>query len=66
MYLCDSGHEEICFEKMNCPLCLQIEETRLCEETIHELEKKIEDLEDDIYDLKEKIRDLELKISKYE
>ena len=37
MNLCDHGHEEVCFEGRNCPVCEKIEE-------IMELEKQIDDL----------------------
>ena len=43
MELCDDGHDEICFDSRNCPVC----------EIHDELQRQISDLEDEIYDLKE-------------
>jgi transcription initiation factor IIE alpha subunit len=45
MELCEDGHDQICFDSRNCPLCEEL--------------KKQSDFEDEIYNLKEKIRELE-------
>jgi hypothetical protein len=41
MYLCDSKHEEVCYEGRYCPVCDARDE-------IKDLERKIEELEADI------------------
>ncbi len=45
MELCDSGHEQICFECRGCPLC--------------DMESKLDAANDEIEKLKDKIYDLE-------
>jgi hypothetical protein len=42
--LCEDGHDEVCYDARNCPVCEEL--------------KKISDLEDKIYDLNEEIADL--------
>lgn len=42
MYLCDDGHDEICYDSRNCPLCEKI--------------KEISDLDDKVADLQETIK----------
>jgi hypothetical protein len=44
MHLCDYGHEEICYESRNCPVCEKI--------------KEISDLEDKVFDLTEQMKEL--------
>ena len=44
MNLCDDGHDEVCYDGRDCPVC--------------EVLKKMSDMEDEIYDLKETIEDL--------
>lgn len=48
MNLCSSGHDEICHEGRDCPLCAHIKESK---ETISELESKIDELKGEINDL---------------
>ena len=45
MYLCDDGHDQVCYDASKCPVCEEL--------------KKISDMEDEIYDLKEEIEELE-------
>lgn len=47
MYLCDDGHDEICYGAKPCPCC--------------EFLKQISDFEDTIYNLKEEISNLKEK-----
>jgi hypothetical protein len=49
MILCSDGHEEVCFETKNCPVC----------ELEAEKDYIIADLDSDIKDLAATIRDLE-------
>jgi hypothetical protein len=42
MELCNDGHDEICFEGRNCPLCKAIEET---DAEIKRLKEEIEEWE---------------------
>jgi peptidoglycan hydrolase CwlO-like protein len=44
MTLCNDGHDDVCYDSTNCPVC--------------EEQKKISDLEDKIYDLNEEIKEL--------
>jgi len=44
MHLCDDGHEEVCHEGRNCPVCEKI--------------KEISDLEDKVFDLTEEVKEL--------
>jgi transcription initiation factor IIE alpha subunit len=44
MYLCEDGHDEVCYDAVKCPVC--------------EEQKRSSDLEDQIYDLKEAIAEL--------
>jgi hypothetical protein len=48
MTLCDDGHDEVCYDGRNCPVCEEL--------------KKISDMEDKIYDLEEQIKDLKERI----
>ena len=44
MTLCDDGHDEVCFDGRNCPVCKE--------------QKRSSDLEDEVYDLKQQIAEL--------
>jgi hypothetical protein len=44
MNLCNDGHDEVCYEGRDCPVCEHV--------------KTISDLEDKIYDLNEEIKKL--------
>ena len=48
MNLCSDGHDEVCYDGRDCPVCEKI--------------KEISDFEDEIYDLKEQITGLEHQI----
>ena len=45
MNLCDDGHEEVCFEGRNCPVCEKIEEIRELEKQIDDLKLRLEEEE---------------------
>lgn len=45
MRLCDDGHEEVCYEGKDCPVCDAIAELREAEEQIRDLTERIETLE---------------------
>jgi HAMP domain-containing protein len=47
MNLCDSGHEEICYECRNCPLCEANEEIESLEKEVEELKESLEELKKD-------------------
>jgi len=49
MYLCDDGHDEVCYDASHCPVC--------------EEQKRISDLEDEVFDLKEERDDLKNQIA---
>lgn len=46
MYLCDDGHDEVCYEGKNCPVCDKKAE-------IDRLERETEKLRDEIRELEE-------------
>jgi len=48
MNLCDDGHDEVCYECRNCPVCASKKE-------IDDLQRETEDLRDEIRELKEAI-----------
>jgi len=45
MEMCEDGHDQVCYDSRNCPVCEEI--------------KRYSDLEDENYNLKEKIEELE-------
>lgn len=44
MELCSNGHEEVCYECRNCPVCEKIDEIKDLENSIAGLEQELEDL----------------------
>ncbi|MEX0595831.1 MAG: hypothetical protein WD512_04955 [Candidatus Paceibacterota bacterium] len=38
MYICDDGHEEVCYEGRSCPLCYILEEKQGLIDQINEIE----------------------------
>lgn len=46
MYLCDDGHDEVCYEGRLCPVCEARKE-------IDRLERETEDLRDECLELKQ-------------
>ena len=46
MKLCDSGHDEICFDGGKCPFCEEVERSARLEEEIADLKEKIKELEE--------------------
>jgi hypothetical protein len=44
MNLCSDGHDEVCFDQRNCPVCDEL--------------KTMSDMEDEIFDLKKLIAEL--------
>lgn len=44
MELCEDGHDQVCYDGRNCPVCEEL--------------KKSSDMEDKIYDLEEEIKEL--------
>jgi peptidoglycan hydrolase CwlO-like protein len=48
MNLCDSGHEEICYECRNCPLCDANEEIESLEKEVDELKESLEELKKEL------------------
>jgi predicted RNase H-like nuclease (RuvC/YqgF family) len=70
MNLCSSGHQEICYEGRNCPLCA-IQSDK--EDSDKENERKIEklkdekaELESDLYELRNTLTELQNRIALYE
>ena len=45
MNLCDSGHDEVCFDGRNCPFCAKMEEK---DQEISELNSKIDTLQEQL------------------
>lgn len=46
MFLCSEGHEEICYEGRDCPLCVAQEEIDGLEEDVRVLRSKVDELDD--------------------
>lgn len=44
MYLCDDGHDEVCYDCRNCPVCEELAKINALEEKIELLNEKIEEL----------------------
>lgn len=59
MNLCDSGHDEICYDSKNCPLCE-------AQEIMQEHEEKIKELEEDLKTCAKDIELMEEKLNEYE
>ncbi len=55
MNLCDAGHDEVCFDQRNCPVCLIIAETG---SEIKDLKETIADLEGQIFDLESELKSI--------
>ena len=55
MELCSDGHEEVCFEGRNCPVCQNMEE-------LHEKLKELDDYTEQLDDANNKIYELEKEI----
>ena len=51
MILCDDGHDEICYECRDCPLCKEIAEIECLEYDIEELKDIVCELEREIDNL---------------
>jgi len=47
MNLCGDGHDEVCYEAEECPVCKLQRTVAEREEEISELEQEIEDLQDE-------------------
>ena len=54
--LCNSGHDEICFEGHTCPFCEAIKKS---EKEVDDLNSVVSSLKDDVSSVEEKVRDLE-------
>lgn len=52
MELCSDGHDEVCYDGRNCPVCEQIKETESVVEDLQKAEAEIERLKDEISELK--------------
>lgn len=48
MNLCESGHDEICFEGRKCPLCEEVERSAKLEDEISDLKDQIAELEKEV------------------
>lgn len=69
MYLCDDGHEEVCYAGRNCPACefkLEVEKTEeiadSLQEELDEVTGKIEDQRSEIAALEDTVKELESEI----
>lgn len=52
MYLCNDGHDEICYEGKQCPLCE-------CKSKVLQLEDDLSDKEDEVRKLQDEVDDLQ-------
>ena len=51
MNLCSDGHDEVCYDGRECPVCSEMEELKEAEGRIEELEQDISKLEDELMEL---------------
>jgi predicted RNase H-like HicB family nuclease len=56
MNLCDSGHEEICYECRNCPLCEANREIESLENIVEELKESLEELKEELEESLEELK----------
>jgi len=66
MYLCSDGHEEVCFEGRDCPVCEAMEELEATQKELSDLTDSLANLEKDrsfldnqVYELEQTIKALE-------
>lgn len=52
MELCSNGHDEVCYDCKECPVC-EMEASK--DKRINELEKEVSNLENDIYELQKQL-----------
>ena len=55
MQLCSTGHDEICYESRNCPLCTAIQEADKLQKDITELQTEMLQLDDHIISLEDQL-----------
>jgi hypothetical protein len=53
MYLCSSGHEEVCYDGGRCPVCEELNNIKNKDREISDLERKLDSAGSDIDSLKE-------------
>lgn len=65
MNLCDSDHDEVCYEGRNCPVCAMLESAR---EEIDALRVELKDVETERDDAQSEVKDLtkQIEVSKNE
>ena len=51
MELCDSDHEQICYDSVNCPLCEATDKNNDLESEIEELKGKVSELQAEVDEL---------------
>lgn len=56
MNLCNDGHEEVCYEGRECPVC---EVTNEKNREIEDLEHKVAELEHSVSELEQNVQDLQ-------
>lgn len=64
MYLCDDGHDEVCHESRQCPVCAVMEKLDAAESENDTLRGEINSLERDNSSLESEVDDLKEEISK--
>lgn len=55
MELCSNGHDEICYESRNCPVCEIIKDRDYFEEELNKLEQELKAAKHDIANLEEEL-----------
>lgn len=58
--LCDTNHEEVCYEGRECPACNLFKEKEAAEDLAEERLEEIDELKDKIEELEEKLNSLNL------
>jgi transcription initiation factor IIE alpha subunit len=59
MTLCDKDHQEVCFDGMECPVCLEFLENKQDKKTIERLEQEVSDLKSDNDELFSRLYEIE-------
>lgn len=49
MELCEDGHDQVCYDGRNCPVCEELKKSSDMEDMIYDLEEEIKELKGRVY-----------------